>query len=233
MFICRLTLNPRNAGARRDASQPYELHRTLMRGLDGTSSTSPERLLFRVEPEPGTGGPIVMVQSQNQPDWSILLKNGYLIRADGPKALTPQIEVGRRFRFRLVANPVVKKKTAGKKHSARVPLIHLYREDNRTRFEDKRGEFAGYYDWLMRKGTQHGFSVIEARDAPFRLNHESRPGEARSYEKRDIPHFGVRFDGELRVDDPGLMLEALKTGIGPAKAFGFGLLSLAPVSTAG
>lgn len=232
MQLSRLILNPRNAGARRDASMPYELHRTLLRGLDGTPPTSEERLLFRVEPEPGAGGPVVMVQSQNPPDWSPFLENGYLVRADGPKAFSPGIEVGQVLRFRLVANPVVKKKTADKKHSVRVPLIHLYREDNQTRFEDGRREFAGYYDWLMRKGAQHGFSVIKAQDAPFRLSPRSRSGEAKSYEKRDIPHFGVRFDGELRVDDPALLMEALKTGVGPAKAFGFGLLSLAPASAA-
>ncbi|MDR4471085.1 MAG: type I-E CRISPR-associated protein Cas6/Cse3/CasE [Nitrospira sp.] len=232
MQLSRLILNPRNAGARRDASLPYELHRTLLRGLDASPSTFEERLLFRVEPETGFGGPVVMVQSQNPPDWSPFLRNGYLVRADGPKAFRPQIEAGQVLHFRLVANPVIKKKAAGKKHSVRVPLIHLYREDNRTRFEDKRGEYAGYYDWLMRKGVQHGFSVIKAQDAPFRLSQRSRLGEAKSYEKRDIPHFGVRFDGELRVEDPVLLLEALRKGIGPAKAFGFGLLSLAPASAA-
>ncbi|MEM0963873.1 MAG: type I-E CRISPR-associated protein Cas6/Cse3/CasE, partial [Bacteroidota bacterium] len=42
-----------------------------------------------------------------------------------------------------------------------------------------------------------------------------------------LPHVGVRFDGELRVIDPDRLAVAVASGIGPAKAFGFGLLSLA------
>jgi CRISPR system Cascade subunit CasE len=36
----------------------------------------------------------------------------------------------------------------------------------------------------------------------------------------------VRFDGVLRVTDAARLVEAVRSGIGPAKAFGFGLLSL-------
>jgi CRISPR-associated protein Cas6/Cse3/CasE subtype I-E len=38
----------------------------------------------------------------------------------------------------------------------------------------------------------------------------------------------VQFDGYLQVIDPDKLLTALRQGIGPAKAFGCGLLSLAP-----
>ncbi|MEW6230411.1 MAG: type I-E CRISPR-associated protein Cas6/Cse3/CasE, partial [Bacillota bacterium] len=38
----------------------------------------------------------------------------------------------------------------------------------------------------------------------------------------------VRYDGVLRVKDPTLFKKALFGGIGPGKAFGFGLLSVAP-----
>ncbi|GFO83041.1 MAG: hypothetical protein A49_26680 [Methyloceanibacter sp.] len=39
----------------------------------------------------------------------------------------------------------------------------------------------------------------------------------------------VRFDGVLLVTDPSKLCEAVRLGIGAQKAFGFGLLSLAPV----
>ena len=39
--------------------------------------------------------------------------------------------------------------------------------------------------------------------------------------------FGVRFNGLLQVTDPEKLMQAVRNGIGPAKAFGFGLLSLA------
>lgn len=50
---------------------------------------------------------------------------------------------------------------------------------------------------------------------------------------RKGPHAGktatVTFSGLLEVADSGLLLERMKSGIGPAKAFGCGLLSLAKV----
>ena len=36
---------------------------------------------------------------------------------------------------------------------------------------------------------------------------------------------GVRFDGVLRVTDAGLFRAAVEAGVGPGRAYGFGLLS--------
>ena len=44
-------------------------------------------------------------------------------------------------------------------------------------------------------------------------------------------HHSVLFDGRLRVTDSTAFQKALSCGIGPAKAFGFGLLSIAPVNS--
>ena len=44
-----------------------------------------------------------------------------------------------------------------------------------------------------------------------------------------MTHLAVRFDGLLRVTDAGDFRETLICGIGPGKAYGFGLLSIAPV----
>ena len=211
MNLSKLILNPRNAGARCDVRRPYELHRTLMRGVENASKDN--RLLFRVEPPNGRlqARPVVLVQSSEMaPDWSRLLANGYLLEAHGPKAFDVATRPGQMYTFRLVANPT--KKVDGK----RIPLSHAVRlnEEDRT-----------YFDWLTRKADQHGFKVLAAQDAPFRTasNRRKKP----RYDKADIPHFGVRFDGLLRVTDPDRLAEAVWDGIGPAKAFGFGLLSLA------
>ena len=220
MYLSKLILNPRNAGARRDIARPYELHRTLMRGVDGASENN--RLLFRIEPERGADGPVVLVQcAVAEPDWIPLLDNGYLLEARGPqpirKKLEAALELGLRFAFRLTANPTVKKKVEGKRHSVRVPLIHEgpNPENHPT-----------YLDWLARKARQHGFEVLRVQGAPFHVGLARQ--KRKQYDKADIPHFGVRFDGLLRMTDPDRLAEAVRDGIGPAKAFGFGLLSLAP-----
>jgi CRISPR system Cascade subunit CasE len=52
---------------------------------------------------------------------------------------------------------------------------------------------------------------------------------------RRLTFGAVVFDGMLEVSDPGRLRSALRHGIGSAKAFGFGLLSLArvPVHSSG
>ncbi len=41
----------------------------------------------------------------------------------------------------------------------------------------------------------------------------------------------VLFEGSFRLKTQGLLKQLLESGIGPAKAFGFGLLSIAPVNS--
>jgi CRISPR system Cascade subunit CasE len=52
---------------------------------------------------------------------------------------------------------------------------------------------------------------------------------ARGFRESGGAFTAVRFDGELGVTDAALLREAVANGIGTQKAFGFGLLSLAPV----
>ncbi|MGI6156807.1 MAG: type I-E CRISPR-associated protein Cas6/Cse3/CasE, partial [Enterococcus lemanii] len=49
---------------------------------------------------------------------------------------------------------------------------------------------------------------------------------------RRLSHLAVRYDGLLRVRSSEVFGEALAAGIGSAKGFGFGLLSLAPAALA-
>ena len=50
-------------------------------------------------------------------------------------------------------------------------------------------------------------------------------------ESYKMTHLAVRFDGFLRVTDAGAFRETLTRGIGSGKAYGFGLLSVAPVNS--
>ena len=226
MHLSRLLLNPQHAEARRDLASPYQLHKTLATAF----SDAPEGIhrqthgvLFRVE-EAGPGGVPVLVQSTSEPDWQ-RLPPGYALRLDGPKAFEPTFREGQRLRFRLVANPVRRVRIDGKEHPRRCALVHP---------RAKEGVEMGYLDWLERQGREAteereaaGFTIVEVADVPFRLDRKRRVGTEEIAKSR-IPHFGVRFDGVLTVTDPDKLAVAMRKGIGPAKAFGFGLLSLAP-----
>lgn len=74
------------------------------------------------------------------------------------------------------------------------------------------------YAWLKRKGEQGGFGVL---DVVARSEGEQKANRDK------IVSLAVVFEGTLRVTDAEVFIETLKSGIGSAKGFGFGLLSLA------
>jgi CRISPR system Cascade subunit CasE len=120
----------------------------------------------------------------------------------------------RHYVFQLGANPTKKvTKLAGDgsptKNGRRVPL-------------SAREELV---DWIVRKGEQGGFAVnIDT------LRTVSRGREY--FEKQGMRglHTAVEFQGELAVTDPARFYETFTHGVGPAKAFGFGLLVIAPTT---
>ena len=118
----------------------------------------------------------------------------------------------KRYAFQLCANPTKKvaSKTDGTvtKNGRRVPL-------------GKREELV---EWIRRKGEQGGFTVVEAALRTF-----SRGREYFDKNGRQGLHSAVEFQGVLTVTDPAKFHETFTRGIGSAKAFGFGLLVIAPV----
>jgi CRISPR system Cascade subunit CasE len=119
-----------------------------------------------------------------------------------------------RYVFQLCANPtrkVTKLDPDGKptKNGRRVPL--------RTREE--------LVAWLRRKGEHGGFVAEEGQLRIFPRGREYFDKQG----QRGL-HAAVEFRGVLAVTDVKKFHESFKRGIGPAKAFGFGLLVIAPVS---
>ena len=79
-------------------------------------------------------------------------------------------------------------------------------------------------DWLRRKSKNGGFRLVECRISAKDKRESSKAGN-----KDKITHVGVVFEGILEVSDTVAFTRTLESGIGSAKGFGFGLLSIAPV----
>ncbi|MCP4420346.1 MAG: type I-E CRISPR-associated protein Cas6/Cse3/CasE [Chloroflexi bacterium] len=209
IYLSQLLLNPRSRMVQRETNNPYEMHRTICKAFPDSifKKNEPSGILFRLDIHPRTGAITVLVQSTIEPDWQPLTQVGqgqYLLLQPACKAVDLQLPADRPLAFRLTANPTVKKKREGKKHSNRVPLV---REENQMA-------------WLNCKSGQHGFQVLRV-DITHPRKQTSR--------KKSITLFTVQFNGHLQITDAEEFTKALQTGIGPAKAFGCGLLSLAPI----
>jgi CRISPR system Cascade subunit CasE len=214
MYLSRLTLNPRSRRAQRELAEPYQMHKTLMRAFPDHVDRERERVLFRVETDPRTDVPTVLLQSTLQPRWDWLDDNGarnYLLRPPETKTFELDLAPGQTLAFRLRANPTVKRRRENGDGKLRPVRDPLYRE------HDQRA-------WLERKGERGGFRILSVRprDAP-----DVRGWVRRDDARHKLKLFAVRFDGLLQVTDPDLLRETVRRGIGSGKGLGFGLLSLA------
>ena len=210
VFLSRLALDPRSRRVRSELQSPYELHRTLSCAF-ARRETSPEdekralaaaRVLFRVDGMDEWNRAIVLVQSRTEPVWDGLTAlPDYFAEPAAVREFAVAIPQRARFAFRLRANPTVKRD--GKRRG-------LYREEEQLA-------------WLQRKGLENGFRLESATSVCEARMLRSRRGDS------IVEHLAVRFDGVLVVEDAALISEAIAAGVGAAKGFGFGLLSLARV----
>jgi len=229
LWLSRLVLDLRNRTVHRDVGDSQAMHRRLLDAFPPGTTRADHGLLYRLESDQrGDRGRIVaLVQSTIPPDWS-KLPAGYLQGDEWLGALPEPKPIGERYRalgagtflrFRLRANPTRKIHVA----EGRRPT-----GPNGTRKPLTREELP---TWLERKGEQHGFRLIDARNQPDPVSGKEQTGrkaDPRDGEKRmRMTHAAVLFDGELEITDADRFRDALWNGIGPAKAYGFGLLSVA------
>jgi CRISPR system Cascade subunit CasE len=190
------------------AANRYEYHRRIWRLFPGQERESRgdaandrDGFLFRVE-ESRPGLPArVLVQSTEPP------RPAHGVNLIAARAFDPRPETGQRLAFILTANPIKNikdqqfaEKPGKRRDSCRVPLI---------REEEQRA-------WLARK--LDGAAEIEAVSVlphqPVFFRRGNRGGKLVT----------VTYEGVLVVQDPQTLVRHLANGIGPAKAFGCGLM---------
>lgn len=202
MYLTRLRLEPRSAQARRDLSDAYQMHKSLARAFVPDETSKPARFLWRLEAlGHDWSNPIVLVQSNCVADWGPLERlPHYLKQPAETKALEPErlIQAQADYRFRLLANPTVTRD--GKRYG-------LTSEDEQLA-------------WLARQGEKHGFQLKAAWVSSSDVAKMRKANMSMQVQR-------AWFEGVLRVLQSAPLIQALEAGLGPAKAFGCGLLSLA------
>lgn len=207
MYLSLLTLNSRSKRALTESSRPYELHRSLLKAFPDAADGGPGRVLFRLDVNEQTGSISTLIQSEKEPLWTRI--NGYasFVTKCKCKEFKPALSLDQIFRFRLRANPTKRMKSTGKREG----ILNTTEQ----------------VEWLRKKGMNNGFEIIDviALDEGFvkdKLTDTDNTGH-------NTNMFSVRFDGLLKVTDVDVFYSTLRSGIGSAKGFGFGLLSIAPI----
>ena len=93
-----------------------------------------------------------------------------------------------------------KKKKENKKNGYR---LGLFKENDQVK-------------WLSNKGEKGGFALVSCRTIPEGISRDDKRDEQK------LRHYAVRFEGILKINNPQLFEETVKSGIGSAKGFGFG-----------
>lgn len=191
--------------------------------------------LFRIDVLPGSESgarrAVIVVQSAIKPNWEYAFANcmDFLCAPPLTTEYNPQFSKGQKLRFKLVANPTKKVGTIPKSVRTSLSAEQLKNTPgkNGKRVPVRVDELE---NWLLERAERYGFKVDTAslEIVPGYKNFsKGRPEHDRSYRLRSVLYKGI-----LEVADPIKFSMALTRGIGPGKAFGFGLLSVYPVQSA-
>lgn len=191
-------------------------------------------VLHRVEPETRGGAILLLVQTGVTPDWDMFMQGHpeYLLHKPESKALDDfhaAIQSGDRLLFRLRANVTRRMIRPDPEHAPNATPKTVERDGRTLLSGVRRGVYseADRLQWMARKGELHGFTLVpvtsdslvpDVRILPEQTLRENRKGGA--------AFSSALFEGRLLVLDPEKLREALVAGIGSAKAFGFGLLTV-------
>lgn len=222
MFLTRMQLNPARRGTRFLLSSPQRLHSAVLHGFPQAGEEQSGRVLWRTDQAQRHDLQLFVV-SPREPDLTHLIEQaGWPTVPEATwqtKAYAPflnRLEAGQRWAFRLRANPVKRKRDdTGRIHT----IPHL------TVGQQKQ--------WLVDRAEGLGinFPLGSQDESTVVLTHRtSESFERRSAARgqgRDVTIASAQFDGVLEVTDPALLRGALVQGIGRAKAYGCGLMTLA------
>ncbi|MCF3132441.1 type I-E CRISPR-associated protein Cas6/Cse3/CasE [Streptomyces olivochromogenes] len=258
MFLSRFRVNTARPGARRLLSSPQAMHAAVMSAFPSLlPSDTPDpdgpRVLWRLDHK-ARAEVLLYIVSPHRPDLTHLVEQagwptaaadpdtpGWQTRPYGP--FLDRLATSDQWAFRLTANPVHtirRKDSEPRKITAHLTSVHQFR-------------------WLLERQERCGFRILEKADHKRLLpsgttnqgkhdhhgdRYELSVGDQRTltFDKsrtangnrqgKPVSLVTVTFDGRLEVTDPDALRRTLTHGIGRAKAYGCGLITLAPLNPA-
>jgi CRISPR system Cascade subunit CasE len=253
MFLTRFRVNTARPGARRLLSSPQVLHAAVMSSFPGllpADSSPPDapRVLWRLDHN-ARAEVMLYIASPARPDLTHLVEQaGWPAAAADPDtpgwqskpygAFLDRLAAGDTWAFRLTANPV----------------HHIRRKDDEPRKRTAHLTPVHQMAWLLDRQERGGFRILEKPDSkrllPGGTTHRKHEHHGDRYElsvrdrrdlsfdksrdqnasgRRPVNLVTVTFDGRLEVSEPDALRRTLTQGLGRAKAYGCGLMTLAPL----
>ncbi|MFQ6485744.1 type I-E CRISPR-associated protein Cas6/Cse3/CasE [Brachybacterium epidermidis] len=216
--LSRIPINPQLRQGRRMLTNAQVMHAAVLSCFPPDISTDTARVLWRIDQ--GENAFTLYITGPEAPDLRVIVEQaGWSTRPGQTTDYRPfldRITAGQEWRFRLSANPV--KSIPGAAGSRGRVVPHVTR--------------AHQAEWLTQRSGKHGFEILrhpeENAEAMIAVTRTEDLRFERAGATRPVSIRRAQFDGGLRVTDAELLRRALQQGIGRSRAYGCGLLTLAP-----
>jgi CRISPR system Cascade subunit CasE len=217
MYLSRCELNPARRGARTLLGSPQAMHAAVLASYPSREAEGPGRVLWRVDQL--SRATWLYILGPTLPDLTHVVEQGGW-PASGQawdtrpyEGLLASVSTGRDFAFRLTANPTLSTRIKGREHSQRLGHVTTSQQ----------------LWWLLDRAEGWGFAVPETPRGPAAVV-VSRAVRRFRRGSDWVTLATATFEGQLRVADAPTFRQSLVGGLGPGKAYGCGLLTLAPVA---
>ncbi|MFB8281043.1 type I-E CRISPR-associated protein Cas6/Cse3/CasE [Nocardia colli] len=233
-YLSRIWLNPLRSGARRLIGNPQAAHAAVLGGISAQPLN--ERVLWRLDHETAHRSAL-LVLSRSKPSWEHVVEQaGWTGAEESQISITsyvPLLELvtrGALFRFKVRASPTYATKqiaapSAAQQRQLAKPRPRGLRLPHRSE--------AHQYTWFLdRAASKWGFEV-ETTDSGQPLLMITERQRLSFRKRRDagdqVTLHTATYEGALRITDVQLARYCLLHGIGSARGYGCGLVSIAPM----
>ena len=216
MYLTRFRMNQKLRGTVRLVSSAHRMHAMVLGAFPPDKTQSPVgRVLWRLDTPSRYDWTLFIVSParpsmerfQSMCGWS--QEPSWQTADYGP--FLDRLATGQRWAFRLTANPV---RTVAREHGQRGKVLpHVTAEQQKG--------------WLLERSSRYGFTLSDAHLEVTRRERDSFSRGSREHGRATATISRAQFDGVLEVVDPEVLRTSLTYGIGRAKAYGCGLMTLA------
>lgn len=207
------------------------MHAAVMSCFPRSQADRAGRILWRLDQNENSL--LLYIVSGIAPDFTSLVEQAGWPRAQSWRTMPYErildsLKVGNRYSFRFTANPTHSIRTQGAADTKRFGHITVAQQEqwllNRTikngfEIPQVNRTMANSPDSGSAENPDHAFQVVKRSTLSFRRAKEGKPGT--------VTLVQATYAGVLTVVDPESLRSALVNGIGPAKAYGCGLMTLA------
>ena len=218
MFLSRVEINRYRRDTIRALASPQIMHAAIAASFPSADmATVSGKVLWRID---NIGkATYILVQSNVRPDFTHIVEQFGLPASNqtwdtiDANNFFASIENSQVWRFRLRANPVHSVKNPDNSARGKV-FAHVTAKQQK--------------DWLISRVQKNGFSIVKSADE-YCVDIKETELMKFKREGDKLTINAVTFEGVLMVEDRDQFINSIKDGIGRAKAYGCGLLTIAKV----